>query len=83
MPTYTYECPRCGRHKELFHSVNAQPDVFCEKCGERMRRLIGAGAGLIFKGDGFYATDYANKGKAAHSRQKQDKKNASEKRGDA
>jgi len=83
MPTYTYECCRCGERKELFHGVNEEPDVFCEKCGGRMRRLIGAGAGLIFKGDGFYATDYAGKGRTAHRRQKKDKKNVSEKSGDA
>ena len=82
MPTYTYECCRCGRQKELFHGVNAQPDVFCERCGGRMRRLIGAGAGLIFKGDGFYATDYASKEATTLSRQKKDDKNASEEKGD-
>jgi len=83
MPTYTYECCRCGEQKEIFHAVNAQPDVFCEKCGGRMRRLIGAGAGLIFKGDGFYATDYAGKGGTADSERKEDNKGASEKSGDA
>jgi len=47
-----------------------------------MRRLIGAGAGLVFKGDGFYATDYAGKGGTADSEQKEDNKGASEKSGD-
>jgi len=48
-----------------------------------MRRLIGAGAGLIFKGDGFYVTDYARKGGTTNSEQKKDDKGGSEKSGDA
>lgn len=60
MPTYTYECPRCGYREDIFHSVNEDIKRGCSRCGERMRRLIGVGAGLIFKGDGFYITDYAS-----------------------
>jgi len=73
MPTYTYECPNCGQRKEKFHRINGEVEVFCSKCGERMRRLIGAGAGLLFKGEGFYITDYGS-GKRAEEARKQDTK---------
>ena len=62
MPTYEYECTDCGQVMEIFHSITLKPKrkVFCEKCGEQrpVRRLIGTGGGLIFKGSGFYETDY-------------------------
>jgi len=58
MPTYEYECEKCGYRYENFQSMSAEPDKECPECGGNVRRLIGAGAGLIFKGDGFYQTDY-------------------------
>jgi putative FmdB family regulatory protein len=58
MPTYEYECPDCGCRFEKFESMTAKPAGRCPECGARGRRLISAGAGLIFKGPGFYATDY-------------------------
>jgi putative FmdB family regulatory protein len=59
MPTYDYKCEVCGHAFERFHSMTAQPIRKCPQCGKsRVRRLIGTGAGLIFKGSGFYATDY-------------------------
>ena len=59
MPTYDYECGGCGHAYELFQSITAKPEKKCPACGERKaRRLIGTGAGIIFKGSGFYATDY-------------------------
>jgi putative FmdB family regulatory protein len=59
MPTYEYECDACGATFERFHSMTAKPIRTCPTCGKRkVRRLIGMGAGLIFKGSGFYATDY-------------------------
>jgi putative FmdB family regulatory protein len=59
MPTYDYECDACGHRFELFQSMSEKPVKKCPKCGKlRARRLIGPGAGLIFKGSGFYITDY-------------------------
>jgi len=62
MPTYEYECKKCGALEEHFHGYNESPDIRCEKCGYPMQRLISAGAGLIFKGSGFYVTDYKKSG---------------------
>ena len=59
MPTYEYHCDECGADFELFQSIKAKPIKKCPACGKRRaRRLIGTGAGVIFKGNGFYATDY-------------------------
>ncbi|NIT36294.1 MAG: zinc ribbon domain-containing protein [candidate division Zixibacteria bacterium] len=58
MPTYEYECPTCGCRFERFEPITAKPKAKCPECGAKCRRLIGAGAGIIFKGPGFYATDY-------------------------
>lgn len=59
MPTYEYECPACGHRFEEFQSMTAKPLKVCPKCGKRqLKRLIGTGAGLIFRGSGFYSTDY-------------------------
>ena len=62
MPTYEYVCPKCHHAFEAFQSMNAAPLTQCPKCRKRgLKRLIGGGAGLIFKGTGFYITDYKNK----------------------
>lgn len=61
MPTYTYECKKCGHEMDLFHAISAKPRVKCDECGGACRRLLGAGAGIIFKGSGFYETDYKTK----------------------
>jgi len=59
MPTYEYECSGCHKKLEAFQSMSDAPLKKCPKCGKpRLRRLIGAGAGVIFKGSGFYTTDY-------------------------
>lgn len=58
MPTYEYECSACGHHFEEFQSMSAEPLSKCPECGGKVRRLIGAGAGILFKGSGFYQTDY-------------------------
>ena len=58
MPTYDYECEKCGHRFELFQSMNDEPKKRCPKCKGKVRRLIGTGAGMIFKGSGFYVTDY-------------------------
>ncbi len=64
MPTYEYECEACGKEFELFQSMRDEPIKDCPDCGGigTVRRLIGSGGGLIFKGSGFYITDYKNKG---------------------
>ena len=62
MPTYEYACPKCQHAFEAFQSMKDAPLEKCPKCGKRgVKRLIGGGAGLIFKGSGFYITDYKNK----------------------
>jgi len=60
MPTYEYECKKCGHHFDAFQSMNDDRLTDCPqaKCRGKLKRLIGAGAGLIFKGSGFYITDY-------------------------
>ena len=57
MPTYEYECKSCGKHFEKFQNMTDEPLKTCPDCGGSVRRLIGTGAGIIFKGPGFYATD--------------------------
>lgn len=58
MPTYEYECKKCGHRFEAFQSMTAEPLSTCPECSGPVKRLIGAGAGLLFKGSGFYLTDY-------------------------
>jgi len=65
LPTYDYECSKCGYKFEEFQSMAAKPLKTCPKCKkDGLHRLIGGGSGIIFKGSGFYQTDYKNKGKA-------------------
>jgi len=62
MPTYEYVCPKCGHEFEQFQPMSDAPLRRCPKCKKLgLKRLVGAGAGLIFKGTGFYITDYKNK----------------------
>ena len=58
MPTYEYKCLNCDFHFEEFQSMNDDQVEKCPKCGGKVQRLISAGAGMIFKGSGFYLTDY-------------------------
>lgn len=59
MPTYDYECGGCGETFEIFHSMTAPAKRKCPGCGkQKLKRLIGMGGGIIFKGSGFYETDY-------------------------
>lgn len=57
MPTYEYECKKCG-HFELFQSIKEEKLKRCPTCKGTVKRLMGSGAGIIFKGTGFYQTDY-------------------------
>lgn len=62
MPTYEYCCDACRENVEVFQKMSEKPLEVCPKCGEKaLRRLISGGSGLIFKGSGFYITDYKNK----------------------
>ncbi|MEC8555081.1 MAG: FmdB family zinc ribbon protein [Planctomycetota bacterium] len=70
MPTYDYECDACGHAFELYQGINDPKKRKCPECGKlKLRRLLGTGAAVVFKGSGFYQTDYRsdsyNKGKAA------------------
>ncbi len=59
MPTYDYKCGECGHQWEEFQSITAKPKRKCPECGKlKAKRMIGPGAGIIFKGSGFYQTDY-------------------------
>jgi putative FmdB family regulatory protein len=59
MPTYDYECDACGHRFELYQSISADPERKCPACKKlKLRRLIGTGAAVVFKGSGFYQTDY-------------------------
>ncbi len=57
MPTYDYKCRKCEHIFETFHGMSEEPAVECPSCGGAMKRLIGGGLGIIFKGSGFYVTD--------------------------
>lgn len=59
MPTYDYVCDACSHAFDEFQSINDKPLKKCPKCGKsKLRRLFGTGAGILFKGSGFYSTDY-------------------------
>ncbi|MGB3340556.1 MAG: zinc ribbon domain-containing protein [bacterium] len=58
MPTYEYECTKCKYVFEEFQKITDKPLLRCPKCRGKLRRLISGGVGFIFKGSGFYATDY-------------------------
>lgn len=58
MPTYEYECLSCKHRFEILQSITAKPQTKCPQCGKKLRKLISSSAGFIFKGSGFYATDY-------------------------
>ncbi len=58
MPTYDYKCESCHDIFEYFQTMNDKPLVECPKCSGKIRRLVSGGSGLIFKGTGFYKTDY-------------------------
>ncbi len=77
MPTYDYVCEACNHEFELFQSIKDSPKRKCPECGRlRLRRLIGPGAAIVFKGSGFYQTDYRSesykKGAAAEKKSKSD-----------
>jgi putative FmdB family regulatory protein len=86
MPTYDYECDACGHSFELFQSISEEPKKKCPECKKnKLRRLFGTGGAIVFKGSGFYQTDYRSdsykKGAEAAKQEKSDSKG--EKKADA
>lgn len=71
MPTYDYVCQDCGYQFEVFHAINAQPVQKCPKCGGTVQKKISGGTGLLFRGSGFYITDYKNNKKEPASDKKE------------
>src|SRR6056297_3262668 len=77
MPTYDYICKKCGHEFEEFHSISEEPIRICPKCGHMsVERKISGGSGLIFKGSGFYITDYSGNKSAASSSSNSDNGNS-------
>lgn len=68
MPTYEYECKTCGHSFEAFQSMSDAPLKECPACGKEVRRLINGGAGIIFKGSGFYVNDSRSGGSSSSSK---------------
>jgi putative FmdB family regulatory protein len=77
MPTYVYECRKCGHRFEVFHGILDAPRKRCPKCRGAVKRVVSAGGGLIFKGSGFYITDYRSK--EYRKQEKQEKQGKAEK----
>ncbi len=61
MPTYEYNCKNCNKNFTQFQSISSQPFLNCPDCSSKSKRIISSGSGVIFKGSGFYVTDYKNK----------------------
>ncbi|GMO30236.1 MAG: hypothetical protein LBG79_03880 [Spirochaetaceae bacterium] len=72
MPTYEYQCQNCGNQFEAFQSMKDEPLTSCPECGGGVKRVVSGGAGVIFKGSGFYTTD---KGPKPEKTSKKDKGN--------
>ncbi|MCF7885239.1 MAG: zinc ribbon domain-containing protein [Candidatus Marinimicrobia bacterium] len=80
MPTYDYVCKKCGYEFEEFHSISDDPVRMCPKCGHMsVERKISGGSGLIFKGSGFYITDYSNSNSSGSSPSKSTESTSSKK----
>jgi putative FmdB family regulatory protein len=62
MPTYEYKCPKCGHQFEVFQRITSKGGARCPECGTKAERQLSGGAGFVFKGSGFYLTDYGRAG---------------------
>ena len=84
MPTYDYECDACGHEFELFQSISEGVKRKCPECGKlKLRRLFGIGAAVVFKGSGFYETDYRSESyKKGAEKEKKSHEKAKEKKSD-
>jgi len=85
MPTYQYICKKCGHELEELQSFTEPPLVHCPNCKtDNLAKIVGGGGGLIFKGSGFYLTDYKKQGKShnkgAHKKEKKEEKPAEKKK---
>jgi putative FmdB family regulatory protein len=81
MPTYDYECDACGHLFELFQSISDPVKKKCPECGKpKLRRLFGTGAAVVFKGSGFYQTDYRSE---SYKKAAEKDRPASESKGDS
>lgn len=79
MPTYEYECEACGHDFERFQKMSDDPVEECPECEEpEVRRIISPGGGLVFKGPGFYATDYRDGGRSEGGKGKSGERDAAE-----
>jgi putative FmdB family regulatory protein len=76
MPTYEYECSSCGHRFEEFQGIMDKSIRTCPRCGGEVKRLISGGGGLLFKGSGFYITDYRSE--SYKKREKEEKKTTSQ-----
>ncbi|MEM9353952.1 MAG: zinc ribbon domain-containing protein [Planctomycetota bacterium] len=86
MPTYDYECDACGHKFELFQSMSDPVKRKCPECGKlKLRRLFGTGAAVVFKGSGFYETDYRSDSykKGAEADKKKTEKKSSDKKSES
>lgn len=83
MPTYEYRCPKGHEFEKFYQRITSHPSAVCPKCGKRAKRLISGGAGLVFKGSGFYITDYKRSGEKKdgekHDGEKHDAKSRDQK----
>tara|TARA_B100000029_G_C17214016_1_gene829192 strand:+ start:461 stop:691 length:231 start_codon:yes stop_codon:yes gene_type:complete len=75
MPTYNYKCLSCDKKIVIFQKMSDSPISNCKFCNGQLEKIIGAGSGLIFKGSGFYLTDYKSKAKSKASDNNQSKSN--------
>lgn len=70
MPTYEYVCDSCGYKFEEFQTMSSEPLEICPVCNGKVHRKIGSGSGLIFKGSGFYVTDYKKNKPSSNKKEK-------------
>ena len=79
MPTYEYECQKCGHRFDAFQSMKDDPLRECPKCKGPIKRMIGTGAGFIFKGSGFYLTDYRSESYKKQAKKEKESKTSANK----
>jgi len=82
MPTYEYECKKCNKIFEVFQSITAEPIKKCPECSSPVKRRISTGGGFLFKGPGFYVTDYRSKSYKEKQKKEQESNSACPKTGE-